>query len=250
VKDGRAVFHKTMLVQLADQDIKHHFCLSCGTTKNINNRRYCSVKCRQHLRQKLNMKIGLLQTLNTRYAVFYFSDTRIFLDIVPYGCREIFRYIGKRKEGSNPAADFHLMTNKLGEAWWAESNRTNRGYVASMHVLKLATRHAIGDGLQRPKLTHIPTIKTDWLNCLEIDRADLHSHELSKIIKAAYRKQVKVHHPDLGGHAATFRKIHTAYKEFLCWADHPVYVKRRGFPDKWYYDGDKSKWLQPIALKK
>ena len=242
--------HFKMLVKVNNQNQKSNFCLSCGTTKNINNRRYCSVKCRQHLRQRLNMKSGLLQTLNTRYATFYFSDTRIILDIVPYGFKEIFRYVGRRKEGNNPATDFHIMTNKLGEAWWAESNRTNRGYVASLHVLKLATRHAMADGLQRPKLMRIPTIKLDLLKCLEIDKADLHSHELSKIIKSAYRRQVKIHHPDLGGNAATFRKIHAAYKELLCWADHPVYVKRRGFPDKWYYDGDKKKWLQPVSMKK
>ncbi len=42
--------------------------------KILKNRRYCSIKCRQHLRQKLNMRSGLLQTLNTRYATFYFSE--------------------------------------------------------------------------------------------------------------------------------------------------------------------------------
>jgi len=239
-----------MLVKITDQDTKHHFCLSCGTTKNINNRRYCSLKCRQNLRQKLNMKSGLLQTLNTRYATFYFSDTKIILDIVPYGFKEIFRYVGRRKEGSNPATDFHIMTNKLGEAWWAESQRTNRNYIASQYVLRLATRHTIIDGLQRPKLLKIPIVKNEYLNCLEIQKLDLHSHELNKIIKNAYRRQVKIHHPDLGGHAATFRKIHNAYKELLCWADNPIYINRRGFTDKWYYDGDKKKWIQPVSLKR
>ena len=74
-------------------------CLSCGTTENINNRKYCSIRCRQNLRQKLNLKSGLLQALNTRYATFYFSDTTIILDIVPHGIKEIFRYVGRRKEG-------------------------------------------------------------------------------------------------------------------------------------------------------
>jgi hypothetical protein len=54
----------------------------------------------------------------------------------------------------------------------------------------------------------------------------------------------------MGGHAATFRKIHNAYKELLCWADNPTYIRRRGFTDKWYYDGDKLKWVQPVSLKK
>jgi hypothetical protein len=225
-------------------------CLSCGTTNNIKNRRYCSVKCRQHLRQKLNMKSGLLQALNTRYATFYFSDTTIVLDIVPHGIKEIFRYQTKRRAGNNPAAEFSMMTNHLGEAWWAESKRTNKKYLASQHVLRLATRHAISEGSQRPRLVRIPTIKMESLNYLAIKKSDLHSHELSKIIKNAYRQQVKIHHPDAGGQAATFRKIHDAYKESLRWADNPTFIRRRGFPDKWYYDVDNNKWVQPISVKK
>lgn len=224
---------------------KQNFCLSCGKTENMNNRRYCSIRCRQNLRLKLNMKSGLLQALNTRYATFYFSDTIIILDIVPNGIKEIFRYASRRKDGHNPAADFSIMTNQLGEAWWAESKRTNKNYLASQHVLKLATRHAILEGSQRSRLIRIPTIKMDVLDCLEINKADLNSHELSKIVKNAYRRQVKIHHPDLGGQAATFRKIHDAYKELLRWADNPVFIRRRGFPDKWYYNAESEKWIQP-----
>ena len=196
------------------------------------------------------MKSGLLQALNTRFATFYFSDTNIFLDIVPHGIKEVFRYESKRRAGSNPAADFSIMTNNLGEAWWAESRRTNKNYLASQHVLKLATRHTISDGSQRPRLIRIPTVKAESLNCLEITKADLHSHELNKIIKNAYRQQVKIHHPDLGGQAAAFRKIHDAYKELLRWADNPVFVRRRGFPDKWYYNGENEKWVQPVSADK
>jgi hypothetical protein len=224
---------------------KQNRCLSCGTTENIKNRRYCSVKCRQHLRQKLNMKSGLLQALNTRYATFCFSGTNIILDIVPYGIKETFRYVNRRTDGNSPAADFSIMTNELGKAWWAESKRTNKKYLASQHVLKLATRYAISEGSQRPRLIRIPTIKTEVLNYLEIKKADLNSHELNKIIKNAYRRQVKIHHPDLGGQAATFRKIHDAYKELLRWADNPMFSHRRGFPDKWYYNGESEKWVQP-----
>jgi len=225
--------------------INENRCLSCGTTENIKNRRYCSIKCRQNLRQKLNMKNGLLQALNARYATFYFFDTIIILDIVPNGIKEIFRYVGKRKAGNSPAADFSIMTNNMGEAWWAESKRTNKKYLASQHVLKLATRHAISEGSQRPRLIRIPSIKTEVLNCLEIQKADLNSHELKNIIKNAYRRQVKIHHPDMGGQASTFRKIHGAYKELIHWADNPMFTRRRGFPDKWYYNGESEKWVQP-----
>ncbi len=192
----------------------------------------------------------MLQALNTRYATFYFSDTMIILDIVPHGIKEIFRYVSKRTAGNNPAADFSIMTNALGNAWWAESKRTNKNYLASQHVLKLATRHTIIDGSQRPKLIRIPTIKMEILNYLEIKKTDLHSNELSKIIKNAYRQQVKIHHPDAGGQAASFHKIHDAYKGLLHWAEAPTFIRRRGFPDKWYYDGDNKKWVQPIPARR
>jgi hypothetical protein len=230
-------------------DKSENRCLSCGTTQNIKNRRYCSIKCRQNLRQKLNMKNGLLQALNARYATFYFSDTIIILDIVPNGIKEIFRYVSKRKAGNNPAADFSIMTNHMGEAWWAESRRTNKKYLASQYVLKLATRHDISEGSQRPRSIRIPSIKTEVLNCLEIKKADLSSHELKNIIKNAYRRQVKIHHPDMGGQPATFRKIHGAYKELIHWADNPMFTRRRGFPDKWYYNAESEKWLQPTPAR-
>jgi hypothetical protein len=225
-------------------------CLSCGTTHDIKSRRYCSVKCRQHLRQKLNTRSGLLQALNTRYATFYFTDTVIILDVVPHGIREIFRYVALRTEGSKPAEDFGKMTNMLGEAWWAEEKRTAKNYLASRRVLEMAERLVISEGLTRPRLIKIPTVKPENLIYLDIAKADLGSRELVKMIKNAYRRQVKIHHPDVGGKAAAFRKIHEAYKDLLRWAENPTFVRRRGFADKWYYDGDNKKWVQPIPVRK
>jgi len=221
-------------------------CLSCGTTEGMKNRRYCSLKCRQKLRQKLNTRRGLLQALNTRYATFYFSDTMVIMDVVPHGIKEIFRFTRLRSTGNSPAEDFSKMTDMLGNAWWEEERRTTKKYLASRHVLELATRFVISPVLLRPRLIRVPTIKTAAMNCLEIDKADINSDELSKIIKNAYRHQAKIHHPDAGGLARTFRKLHAAYMELLRWADNPTFIRRRGFPDKWYYDSDNQKWVQPI----
>lgn len=229
---------------------EENHCLSCGTKENIKNRRYCSVKCRQNLRQRLNMKSGLLQALNTRFATFYFSETMIVLDVVPHGMKEIYRYTKKRSGGNKPAYDFNALTNSLGEAWWRESKRTNKNYLASHHVLKMATRCALNDVSQRPRLIRIPTVKMESLSHLEINKTDLHSRDLNMIIKNAYRRQVKIHHPDAGGHASDFRKIHDAYKDLLRWADNPVFIRRRGFIDKWYYNGESNKWVQPTSAKK
>ncbi len=233
----------------ASYDRKKYACLSCGTTENIGKRRYCSVKCRQHLRQKLNTRSGLLQALNTRYATFYFTDTLIILDVVPHGIREIFRYAALRTDGSKPAEDFGRMTNRLGAAWWEEEKRTKKNYLASRHVMEMAERLAISEGLTRPRFIKVPTVKPDNLILLDMTKVDLGARELGKVIKNAYRRQVKIHHPDAGGQASAFRKIHEAYQELLRWADDPKFIRRRGFSDKWYYDGDNQKWVQPMPAK-
>lgn len=232
------------------EKVKHNRCLSCGTTENMRNRRYCSIRCRQNLRQKLNIRSGLLQVLNARYATFYFSDTAIIMDVLPRGYKEIFRYEQMRTSGLTPSEDFSRMTNILGSAWWEEEKRTNKKYLASRQVLDLATRHAVSLLSVRPAVIKVPAVKTESLNCLKIDKMDLRSADLRKIIKNAYRSQAKVHHPDRGGHAVGFRRLHEAYKELLCWAESPSFICRRGFPDKWFYDGENKKWLQPIPANK
>ena len=47
-----------------------------------------------------------------------------------------------------------------------------------------------------------------------------------------------------------FRKIHQAYIDLVQWLENPSYIKRRGFPDKWFYDGTKNKWVQPTPYRK
>ena len=68
------------------------------------------------------------------------------------------------------------------------------------------------------------------------------------MIKSAYRRQAKVHHPDLGGNSADFRKIQAAYEALIHWVENPVFSKRRGFPDKWFYEGMRNQWVQPTPL--
>jgi hypothetical protein len=226
---------------------KGNRCLSCGLTENINNRKYCSIKCRQNLRQKLNMRSGLLQALNARYATFYFSDTIIILDVLLRGGKEIFRFTQQRSISQKPAEDFGKMANMLGRTWWEEERRTAKKYLASRRVLELAIKHPAHISL-RPTVINIPSVKTNALNYLGINKAALVSIELRKIVKASYRKQAKIHHPDLGGHAPTFRKLYKAYQELLCWAENPRFIHRRGFVNKWFYDGENEKWVQPIPI--
>jgi hypothetical protein len=224
-------------------------CLSCGTMVNLGRRRYCSIDCRQKLRQRLDMRCGLLQALNTRYATFYFSDFLIIMDILPYGYKEICSFFYPRTPGKNPGEDFGRMADILGETWWAEQRRTKKRYFATLHVLKQATRNLVPPQAVKPRILHTPDIRPASLIYLNLEKSNLNSPELFKMIRDAYRRQAKIHHPDLGGNAVMFRKIHQAYRDLLRWAENPSFIRHRGFPDKWFYEGEKERWTQPTPLR-
>ncbi len=225
-------------------------CLSCGTTENMGRKRYCSIECRQKLRQRLDMRCGLLQALNTRYATFYFSDHLIILDVLPYGDREIYSFLYPRTPGKTPGEDFSMMANILGENWWAEQRRTKQRYYAMIRVLNEAVRNRVPMQAVKPYVRQIPAVNPSSLVYLEIESSALRSGELLQIIKDAYRRQAKIHHPDAGGDAEMFLKIYNAYQELINWANNPSFIRRRGFPDKWFYIGEQNRWHQPTPLPK
>ncbi|MDD5711210.1 MAG: J domain-containing protein [Smithellaceae bacterium] len=221
-------------------------CLSCGTTVDIGRRKYCSLACRRKLQYKLDVRIGLIKALNVRFATFYFSEDEIVMDMMPYGRSEVLSFHFRRTPGRKPADDFSDMANLLGDIWWKEKRRTKRRHLASDHVLKYAEKKDSSIFTVRPSAVHVASIKPSSLSHLRLSRAHLVQPDLGKIIKNAYRRQAKTHHPDLGGDAVTFRAIHDAYEDLSAWARNPVFVRRRGFVDRWFYDGDLSKWIQPI----
>jgi DNA modification methylase len=225
-------------------------CLSCGTTENLGRRKYCSIDCRQKLRYTLNVRTGLLQALNTRYATFYFTDMMIIMDVLPCGSKEIFSFLYPRSNGKKPAEDYRSMSDMLGNEWWAEKNRTHKHYRASLHILDQAIRNGPLSVSVKPFEMRIPTIKESSLTHLKLNKAELKSPDLAKIIKSAFRFQVKKHHPDIGGDTATFRKVHQAYLDLIHWSKNPTYTKRLGFADRWFYDGNKNKWVQPTPYHK
>ena len=224
-------------------------CLSCGTTVNMGRRRYCSIACRQYLRQRLDMRSGLLQALHTRYATFYFSDLRIILDILPYGSKEICSFFFPRTPGKYPGSDFSSMAEMLGKLWWSEQRRTQKRYLASRQILELAVRNHVSPESVKPPIVLTPAVKPASLARLHLDKVGLNSPEQRKIIKDAYRRQVKIHHPDIGGDADMFRQVHKAYEDLTNWAKNPNFIRHRGFPDKWFYEGDRNRWVQPTPLQ-
>ncbi len=223
-------------------------CLSCGTTEGMARRRYCSIECRQKLRHQLEMRTGLIQALNARFAAFHFSDELVMLDVMISGSKEIFSFFYPRTAKGKPREDFGRMADSLGRIWWAEKGRTNKYYLASRRVLDHAFRSHEDGCSVKPVELRIPNVKGAVLSYLKLGAAQMSSPELPDLIKNAYRTQAKIHHPDLGGNPSVFRKIHAAYQELISWAEHPTYIRKRGFPDKWFYDSARNRWYQPTPL--
>jgi hypothetical protein len=137
------------------------------------------------------------------------------------------------------------MSNILGNAWWAKRNRTNKRYLATRLLLEKAESKNADSVPIKPLEVKEPTKLAKSLTFLKLNKSDLNSPELQKKIKSAYRKQAMQHHPDLGGDATSFRRLHQAYEQIISWSENPTFIRRRGFPDKWFYDGSTNRWVQP-----
>ena len=225
-------------------------CLACGNALPPRNRRYCAMACQQYLLASLNRRTGLLQTLGTRYATFYFTDFVIMMDLLLYNSEQIFSYMLPRSPGRKPVEDFCELSNILGNMWWNEKDRTKKRYLATQQVLDQARRLNAPVGAVMPVSFSVPSIRCASLVTLELRAEDLTPTDLELRIKSAYRRQVKKHHPDLGGSSEAFRKIQQAYETLSHWARHPTFKRRRGFPDKWLYQGAYNHWTKPIQPRR
>jgi len=223
-------------------------CLSCGQVLAKGCRRYCSTACRQTLRQRLTMRTGLLKAINTRFATFYFTKTVIVLDVLPHGSRQIHSFILARSQGKTPGDDFSRMANLMGNAWWQEKNRTRRHYLASRHLLEMARCRQEPLSAVRPNQIRTPFVRRQSLVLLMLDAKALTGPNVAQRIKSAFRRAAKHHHPDIGGDQGDFVRLHQAYEHLLDWAENPVFQNRRGFADKWFYDGNTNRWVQPAPL--
>ena len=206
--------------------------------------------CQQYLLASLNRRTGLLQTLNTRYATFYFTEFAIMMDLLLYDSEQIFSYMLPRSPGRKPVEDFCELSNILGTIWWNERERTKKRYVATRQVLERARKTDAPTAAVMPVSFNVPSIRSGSLVTLELRTEDLAPANLELRIKSAFRRQAKKHHPDLGGSPETFLKIQEAYETLCSWAKRPTYIRRRGFPDKWLYQGAYNRWIKPIVRRK
>lgn len=225
-------------------------CLSCGTTANLGRRKYCSVECRQRLRRRLNQYTGLLRALSVRYATFYFTGQVVVLDLIVGTLPNVFSFMFPRTPGGVPADDYGRMADCLGSRWWDECRRTRKRYLASRSLLEDARQGPADRRHVVPLPLRLASVDRNTLIQLDIDRASLDAPDLVRRIKAAYRHQARRHHPDAGGDEGAFLRLHKAYEDLLGWAENPTFIRRRGFPDKWFYEEATNRWKQPIALRR
>lgn len=230
--------------------IPRRICLACGGELPRRHRRYCALACRQQLLASLNRRTGLLRALNTRYATFYFTESNIIMDVLPYDMEQIFSYVLPRTYGKKPVDDFCDLSNMLGTEWWNERNRTKKRYLASRRVLDCAKKPVQPKESVIPATLAVPAVRTSSLVTLELRPDELTAANMHGCIKQAYRRQVKKHHPDLGGDAQAFVKIQEAYEKLIDWCKHPTFIRRSGFPDKWLYEGAYNRWIQPVVRRR
>ena len=204
--------------------------------------------CRQRLSYQLDIRTGLLKALNTRYATFYFTSTELFLDLLIYDAVEINSFIFRRRPGKKPVDDFIRLSNQLGTLWWNEQKRTKKRYLASRFLLEQSEKRPGSHAWLMPRETLTPKYIGSSMTCLRLNREDLQSDAAMTCIKSAFRKMAKKHHPDQGGEAAKFRKVHTAYQQLMDWCKAPSFNRKRGFYDKWFYEGYLNRWHQPIPF--
>ena len=158
-------------------------------------------------------------------------------------------YLYPRSSRSKPVDDFRKMADHLGNAWWDEEKRTRKRYLASQHLLESANRnHKTIDSIRPIEIKKPSQVGSSVIH-LKLNRSQLEKPDLPQVVKKAYRRQAMKHHPDLGGDSDSFRKIHEAYVQLINWAENPTFIRRRGFPDKWFYEGDRNRWIQPTPGK-
>lgn len=224
-------------------------CLSCGTTRIRAGRRYCSKECRQQIAWVLSLSNGLLRAFNARYAAFSFDKRFVVLDVLPVWSKQISRFLSRRTSGKKPAEDLKRLILQSGDEWYRlVNNRTSRSF-ASLYILQKNHNKAIAldsikpDERKRPRLSKQ---ERESMKLLKLKLEELFAAGHAARIKSAYKRLAKVHHPDVGGDAEKFKKLHEAHQQMLSWAEDPHFTSRKALADCWSYDRATNRWSPPI----
>jgi hypothetical protein len=224
-------------------------CLACGTEEIKPGKRYCSKQCRQKLMWALSLSKGLLQTLNTRYAIFSFTEHYVSLDVMPTWSNGISRFVYERKSGYPPANALKELVLEAGKEWYEKRSRRISRSFASQSILEEKVEHGINPDSIKPNANRIPRLSTDQkkaLKHLNISMDRLVFGDYVREIKKAYREMAKVCHPDKGGDGERFKEINSAHESMLQWVQNPSFRSNNALPGCWSYNGYKNRWSPPL----
>jgi hypothetical protein len=224
-------------------------CLACGTEDIKPGRRYCSRQCRQRLMWTLSLSKGLLQTLNTRYASFSFTEHYVALDLMPTWSNMISRFVYKRKSDHSPANSLKELILEAGNEWYKKRKRRISRSFASQSILEERVEHSINPDSIKPNTNRIPKLSPDQkkaLKHLKISTGCLVFGDYVTEIKKAYRGMAKIYHPDIGGDGEKFKEINRAHELMLQWIEDPKFRSNNALPGCWSYNGYKNRWSPPL----
>ncbi len=210
-------------------------------------RKYCSTACKTEIEFKLKWFNNLLRALDARYATFTFNESILILNVISSFSKQVHTYFYPRTPGKKPAQDINGMVFELGYVWWDHKENHKSERQASKQVLNRGRKQIVTPELVRPKVERRIARVSKHLVHLRLPKEELlYSSNPENNIKAAYRKAALQNHPDQGGDAEKFRKIHRAYEELKAWLKNPSYQTRRGVPGQWSFIARNSKWYTPL----
>ena len=224
-------------------------CLSCGTEDVKTGRRYCSVQCKQKLVWVLSLSKGLLQTLNTKYATFSFTEDYVSLDVMPAWSKTISRFEYRRKPGHTPANALKALILEAGADWHSKRNKKISPSLSSQLILNEKIEKRINPDSVKPDINITPKLSADQkkgLKHLKINTESLVEGNHEREIKKGFWEMAKLYHPDMGGDGEKFKEISNAHETLMQWAKNPKFRSNRALPGCWSYDGDKKKWSPPL----
>jgi hypothetical protein len=224
-------------------------CVACGAEDIKPGRRYCSKECRQRLQWTLALSKGLLQTLNTRYATFSFTDDYVALDIMPTWSKSISRFVYAREADHTPALALKALILEAGKEWHAKRSKRISRSLSSQSMLEAKVEQAIHPDTIKPAANRMPKLSSEQkeaLKHLNMSADTLIFGDYAREIKRAYRVMAKLHHPDTGGNGERFKQINQAHESMLEWVESPRFQSNSALPGCWSYNGYKNRWSPPL----